>query len=139
MVALIVGAPDGLDRITLCKLFLDRFPRSPLMPRALLLMAEEAERAAASLGTRAHRRLQDPGGQQVSKSDLFLNDPGLDRYSRLRISFDFDETTGQYAYDGRAYREILRRFPRSPEAAQARSRLESHAEAHAPLGQKSRP
>ena len=108
------------------------------MPRALFLMAEEAERAASSLGSRAHRRLQDTGGQLVTQSDLYLNDPGLDRYSRLRINFDFNETTGQFAYDGRAYREILRRFPRSQEAVQARARLEPRVEANEPLGQKSR-
>jgi hypothetical protein len=139
VIALIVASRDGLDRITLCKLFLERFAGSRLAPRALLLMAEEADRAAANLARGAHRRIGDSEGQPVSQNDLYLNDPGLDRYSRLRISFDFDETTGRYAYDGRAYREILRRFPRSPEAVQARSRLESRADTPAPLGQESPP
>ena len=129
VIDMIVAMRDGLDRITLCKLFLDRFPRSPLIPRALLLMAEEADRAASALATRAHRRIQDSGSESVSQYELYLNDPGLDRYNRLRITFDFNETTGRYAYDGRAYREILRRFPRSPEAVQARARLEARIDA----------
>jgi hypothetical protein len=140
IVDLIEGTRDGLDRITLCKLFVEKFPRSRLIPRALLLMGEEADRAASSLTTRANRRIQGSGSrEEVSQVELYLNDPGLDRYSRLRISFDFDEATGRYSYDGRAYREILRRFPRSQEAIQARSRLEGRRDAQPPLGQKLRP
>ena len=38
---------------------------------------------------------------------------------------DFDPASKQFHYDGAAFREILRRHPRSPEAAEARSRLQS--------------
>jgi hypothetical protein len=127
VLALIAGARDGLDRIALCKLFIERFPSSPLKARAFLMMGEEADRAAASMGGRAHRRLEGAAGQHITERDFYLNDPGLDRYSRLKINFDFDEPTGQYAYDGRAFREILKRFPLSDEAAKARSRLERGA------------
>ncbi len=127
VMALIAGARDGLDRLTLCKLFIERFPSSPLMSRAFLMMGEEADRAAASLGGRAHRRLQGAAGEHLKARDLYLNDPGLDRYSRLKINFDFDEATGQYSYDGRAFREILKRYPLSNEAGQARLRLERGA------------
>ena len=127
VMALIAGARDGLDRITLCKLFIERFLSSPLKPRALLMMGEEADRAAASLGGRAHRRLEGAAKEHLKVRDLYLNDPGLDRYSRLKINFDFDEATGQYSYDGRAFREILKRYPLSKEAGQARARLERGA------------
>ena len=124
LMALIAGARDGLERIALCKLFIEHFTSSPLTPRAFLMMGEEADRAAASLSGRAHRRLDRAAGLRVNARDLYLNDPGLDRYSRLKISFDFDDATGQFAYDGRAFREILKRYPSSSEAGQARSRLE---------------
>ena len=124
VLALMAGSRDGVDRIALGKLFVERFPSSPLAPRAFLMMGEEADRAAASLGGRAHRRLDGTPAEHLKARDLFLNDPGLDRYSRLKINFDFDEATGRYAYDGRAFREILRRYPLSNEARPARSRLE---------------
>ena len=127
VIALIAGARDGVDRIALCKLFIERFPSSRLTPRALLMMGEEADRAAPSLGGRAHRRLEGTSGERLKSRDLYLNDPGLDRYSRLKISFDFDEASGRYAYDGRAFREILKRYPLSSEASQARTRLERGA------------
>jgi hypothetical protein len=115
---------DPFDRIALCRLFLDHFKRSPLAARALLLMAEEADRAAVSLSRRAAARAEgvDLSKLKVPLRDLYLSDPGLDRYSRLRVKFDFDEAKGRYVYDGQAYFELMRRFPNSPEAARARSR-----------------
>jgi len=57
-------------------------------------------------------------------ASYFLNYNGLDRYRRLGVVFDFDAASKSYRYDGAAFREILRRHPRSPEAAEARRRLE---------------
>ncbi|PYT02243.1 MAG: hypothetical protein DMF60_21890, partial [Acidobacteria bacterium] len=53
-----------------------------------------------------------------------LNDAGLDRYSKLRIVFDFNESISEFVYDGRAYRDVVRRFPDREEATIARKRLE---------------
>ena len=36
----------------------------------------------------------------------------------------FDRASKQFHYDGAAWREIIRRYPNSPEAAEARKRLE---------------
>jgi hypothetical protein len=118
---------DGLDRLALCRLFLERFGHSRHAPRALLLVAEEAERAAASLTQHARRRLKTLGdeGAGAEVEDYYLSDPGLDRYSRLHIAFRFDAAQTRYAYDGKAYRELLRRYPQSAEAATARRRLEN--------------
>lgn len=124
VVALVAGTRDGVDRIALCKLFIERFPGSALKPLALLKMGQEADLAAASLGGRARRRLEGGAEEHLKKRELYLNDPGLDRYSRLKINFDFDEATDRYYYDGRAFREILERYPLSKEAGQARLRLE---------------
>jgi hypothetical protein len=118
-------ASDGLDRIALCQLFLQQFSRSRLGSRALLLLAEAAEGAAASLSQRAHRRLKtlDERKDDLNVADYYLNDPGLDRYSRLRVAFRFDASQTRYAYDGKAYGEILRRYPQSAEAETARRRI----------------
>ena len=119
---LIETAADGLDRIAMCELFLERFARSPLTPRVMLALAHEADRAAYSLTRRARKRLAKLDEQ--SPRDYYLNDPGLDRYSKLRVKFDFNQATAGYVYDGQAYREIIKRFPASDEAKRARQRLD---------------
>jgi len=118
---------DGLDRIALCRLLLEQFSHSRYGPRALLLLGEEAGRAAAALTQHARRRLKalDEQQQDAQVEAYYLNDPGLDRYSRLRVAFRFDASQGRYAYDGQAYRDILRRYPQSAEAVVARRQLEA--------------
>lgn len=130
MMKLIEGTTDGLDRIALCRLFLEHFSRSPLAPRALLVIGEAADRAAATLTGHAHRRLKnlDEQNSKATRRDYYLNDSGLDRYSKLGVTFDFKEDAVRYAYDGKAYREILKRFPRSEEAQVARDRLDRLAQ-----------
>ena len=127
LMKLIETATDSTERIALCKLFLEYFTRSALAPRAWLAMGEEADRAATTLTRNARRRLKTlgEGTTNASLRDYYLNDSGLDRYSRLRVVFDFKGSTSEYAYDGKAYREIVRRFPNSEEARIARGRLES--------------
>jgi hypothetical protein len=121
---LIEASTDGVDRITLCRTIIARFSRSHLVPRAMLTLGEEAERAAETLSQRTRRRLAEVRGVDASLRDYYLSDAGLDRYSRLGIVFDFDETNVQLIYDGRAYREIIRRFPKAEESRLARQRLE---------------
>lgn len=123
---LIEGTKDGLDRISLCRLLIERFSQSQLVPRALLLMGEEADRAALTLTQRARKRLADASEENwnASARAYFLNDVGLDRYSKLHIVFDFNESTSEYVYDGRAYGDLVRRFPNHEEAGLARERIE---------------
>ena len=40
------------------------------------------------------------------------------------MTFDYDATSDLIVYDGAAYRELLRRYPRSAEARTAGDRLE---------------
>ncbi|HWP42547.1 MAG TPA: hypothetical protein VNO14_04880 [Blastocatellia bacterium] len=120
-------AENGFDRIVLCRLLSDHFKRSPLAALSLLRLAEEAERAAASLSARARRRLSGIDKDGLNARDYYLSDAGLDRYSRLGVGFDFDEAAARYVYDGQAYRDIIRRYPRTPEARIARARLEARA------------
>lgn len=123
----LIRGSDDFDRIVRARIFLDVFTKSPLRPAVLMLYGVEAEAAAARLSRDAVRRLEEremtAGGAPVFS--YFMNYNGLDRYRRQEIVFTFDLTRKQYRYDGSAWREILRRYPQSAEAAEARKRLEA--------------
>jgi hypothetical protein len=125
LLRLVRGSAE-FDRLARARLLLESFPRSALRPAALLVLGDAAAEAAGRLTREARRRL-DPaemsaGGAPVAS--YFLNYNGLDRYRRLGVVFDFDAASKSYRYDGAAFREIIRRHPRSPEAEEARKRLE---------------
>jgi hypothetical protein len=114
------------DRLARARIMLEAFPRSALRPAALLVFGDAAAESAERLTREARRRL-DPAEMRAGgapAASYFLNYNGLDRYRRLGVVFDFDPASKSYRYDGAAFREILRRHPRSPEAAEARQRLE---------------
>ena len=50
---------------------------------------------------------------------------GLDRLNKIGVKYVFDNSKKEYHYDGWAWREILRRHPRSAEALEAQKRLAS--------------
>jgi len=117
---------DEFDRIVRAKTFLDVFPRSPLVPKVLALYASEADDIAEKLSQTAQRRftrneLPADGAPEFS---YYLNYSGLDRYNREGITFEFDRATKKFSYDGVAWRELIKRYPNSPEAADARKHLE---------------
>ncbi|MDT4952145.1 MAG: hypothetical protein QOJ02_283 [Acidobacteriota bacterium] len=118
---------EDFDRIIRARIFLDVFQRSPLRPMVLMIYGETAEKAAGKLSRDAVRRLDEKemaaGGAPAFS--YFLNFNGLDRYRRQGITFTFDRATKQFHYDGASWREIVRRYPRSPEAEEARKRLEA--------------
>jgi hypothetical protein len=118
---------EDFDRVVRARIFLDVFQRSALRPRVLMLYGEAAEKAAGRLSRDAVRRLDEKemaaGGAPVFS--YFLNYNGLDRYRRQGITFVFNRASRQFHYDGTSWREILRRYPRSPEAVEARKRLEA--------------
>jgi hypothetical protein len=89
----------------------------------MLLLGEEAERVGDTLSQRTRRRLAEVRAGDASLRDYYLSDAGLDRYSRLGIVFDFNERSGEFVYDGRSYREIIRRAPGTDEARLAKQRL----------------
>ena len=117
---------QGFDRISRARIFLDHFRRSPLRPAVLLLLGDSAEEAADKLSKAAARRLNEITDAPLEFS-YYRNYSGLDRYNRLRITFDFDESTKRFHYDGAAWRELIRRHPKSPEAATAHQRLKAQA------------
>jgi hypothetical protein len=112
LVCLIVNSAD-FDRIARARIFLGVFSGSPLRPQVLLLFGEAAEEAAGKLTRDAVRRL---GALDFT---YYLNYTSLDRYNRQGIRFTFDRMTKQFHYDGAAWRELIRRHPKSPEAIKA--------------------
>ncbi|HZH30763.1 MAG TPA: hypothetical protein VEY11_08365 [Pyrinomonadaceae bacterium] len=125
----LIRGSEEFDRLARARIFLDNFARSPLRPAVLLLFGDEAELAAAKLSQAAARRLDEremtAGGAPLES--YFLNFNELDRYNRQGITFIFERAAKRFRYDGEAWREILRRYPRSPEAAGARQRLDALA------------
>jgi len=113
---------QGFDRISRARTFLDYFTRSPLRPKVLLLLGDTAEEIAVNLSKDATRRLNGNTGDAPEFS-YYLNHTGLDRYNRLRVGFVFNQSTKRLHYDGAAWRELIRRHSKSPEALEARKRL----------------
>jgi hypothetical protein len=117
----LIKLSSDFDRIVRARIFLDYFARSSLRPEVLLILGDAAERLSEKISRDARRRIGDTSS--APEFSFFLNYPGLDRYNRQRIRFVFDEKARRLHYDGSAWLEILRRYPRSAEADQARSRL----------------
>ncbi|MCA1593237.1 MAG: hypothetical protein LC754_11425 [Acidobacteria bacterium] len=125
----LVRGSEDFDRLARARIFLDIFPRSPSRPAALLFYGDAAEEAAAKLSREAQRRLDEremaAGGAPVAS--YYMNYVGLDRYRKQGVAFVFDRAAKQFHYDGWAWREIVRRHPRSPEAKEARRHLDALA------------
>ncbi len=125
----LIGGADEFDRVARARVFLDAFPRSSLRPQVLLMYGDAAEEAAAKLSREAERRFERrelPAGGAPEFS-YYLNYSGLDRYNRQRVIFTFDRAARKFHYDGAAWREIMQRYLNSPEAVEARKRLETLA------------
>jgi hypothetical protein len=124
LLGLIKGSVD-FDRIARARIFLDNFNASELRPEVLLIYTLAAEELATRLSRDAARRLDEPemvaGGAPLFS--YFLNFSGLDRYNRQGVTFVFDARAKRFHYDGEGWRELVHRYPRSPQAAEARKRL----------------
>jgi hypothetical protein len=121
----LLEAADEFDRVARARIFLGTFPHSPLRPTVLLTYGDAAEAAAAKLSREAERRFEKrelpPAG--APEFSYYLNYSGLDRFNRQGVTFSFDRSSKQFHYEGWAWREIVRRYPNSAEAAEARLRL----------------
>jgi hypothetical protein len=128
----LIKASDGFDRVVRAKIFLDNFTGSELRPEVLLIYALAAEDAATHLSRDAARRLDEKemnaGGAPMFS--YFLNFNELDRYNRQGITFLFDQNAKQFRYDGEGWQELIHRYPRSPQAGEARKRLEAASVRH---------
>lgn len=124
LLSLIKGSED-FDRIVRARIFLDTFRLSELRAEVLMIYSLAAEDVAGRLSLDASRRLDEKemtaGGAPVFS--YFLNYNGLDRYNRQGVTFVFDARQRKFRYDGEGWQEIVRRYPRSPQAVEARKRL----------------
>ena len=128
LLRLIKGSED-FDRIARARIFLDHFTFSEFRPEVLLIYSQTAEDIAGRLSREALRRLDEKemtaGGAPLFS--YFLNYAGLDRYNRQGVTFVFDSQEKRIRYDGEGWQELVHRYPRSPEAAEARKRIESRS------------
>jgi hypothetical protein len=124
LLRLIKGSVD-FDRIARARIFLDNFTFSEQRPEVLLIYCQAAEDVASRLSRDASRRLEESeleaGGAPLFS--YFLNFNELDRYNRQGITFVFDAREKRFRYDGEGWQELVHRYPRSPEAVEARKRL----------------
>ncbi len=129
LLRLIKGSED-FDRIVRARIFLDHFTSSVFRPEVLLIYSQAAEDTAGHLSREAMRRL-DPQEMSAGGAPIlsyFLNYNGLDRYNRQGVTFVYDVREKTLRYDGEGWQELVHRYPRSPEAAEARKRLATMAE-----------
>ena len=121
----LIKASEDFDIIVRARLFLDYFRASSLRPEVLMIYSLAAEDVAARLSHDARRRLDEnemsAGGAPMFS--YFLNYTGLDRYNRQGVNFVFDQVQKRFRYDGEGWRELVHRYPDSPQSAEARKRL----------------
>lgn len=107
LIELIEQTPDDFVKIRLARICADEFRSAPFAPAALALLAQAAERSAQRLTVASRKRT---GGDD---DFAIANDVSLDRFSRIGVKFKAAD--GRLVYDGAAWREIARLYPRSAE------------------------
>lgn len=125
--AKLVQASSGFDQVELATEFFNLFPESKFRPSILLLFGDLIEEASIKLTRDANNKLK---GKEMAASaapvySYYLNFVSLDRYRKLGIAFLFNSTTRQFHYDGSAWNELIKKYPATLEAAEARKRIET--------------
>lgn len=125
----LIRSAEDFELIARARIFLETFPNSLLRPAVLLLVGDTAEGICERLSRDAGRRLdqKEIAGSGAPEYSYFLNFNALDRYNRQNVRFVLDRRLKQFHYEGAAWRELVRRYPNSPEATEARKRLETLA------------
>ena len=125
--ARLVQATDGFDQIEVAVEFFSLYADSKFRPSILLLFGDLLEEVAAKLSKDATSRLsrKEMAASAAPMHSYYLNFVSLDRYRKLGVVFPFNPTTKQFHYDGESWKEIITKFPASPEAAEATKRLDS--------------
>lgn len=118
----LIETSHAFDQISRARIFLDYFPRSLLRPKILLILGESAEKIADKLSSDAARKISPDNGE-APEFTYYMNYTGLDRYNRQGVKFVFNQSSKRFHYDGAAWRELVRRYPKTPEAVEARKRL----------------
>ncbi len=125
--ARLVQSSDGFDQIERAQIFLETFAASPLRPAILLLFGDLMEETALKISTDATKRLdhREMAASGAPLHSFYLNYVSLDRYRKIGINFTFNSSTKLLHYNGATWREIIEKFPKSSEAAEAQKRLDS--------------
>jgi len=125
--ARLVQALDGYDQIEAANQYFALYPESKFRSATLLLYGDVIEEIAAKLSKDATSKLKR-GEMAASAAPLhsyYLNYVSLDRYRKLGVIFLFNSATKQYHYDGGSWAEIIKKYPGTPEAAEAQKRIDS--------------
>jgi hypothetical protein len=125
--ATLVQASSGFEQIEVAVQFLELYPESQLRPPILLLFGDLLEETAGRLSRDAGSRLsrKEMAATGAPLHSYYLNFVSLDRYRKLGVKYQFNASTRQFHYDGASWKEILAKFPGSPEAVEATKRLNS--------------
>lgn len=125
--ARLVQAADGFEQIEIAVEFLNLYPASTFRPSILLLYGDLLEEAAVKLSKDAGSRLsrKEMAASAAPLHSYYLNFNMLDRYRKLGVIFLFNPNSRAYHYDGWSWKEIVTKFPGSPEAIEAQKRIDS--------------
>lgn len=125
--ARLIQASGGFEQIERAMLYLEHFPNSALRPAILLLTGDLIETSAQKISLDAAKKLdrQEIKASGAPAHSFFLNFAPLDRFRKIGINFLFNQTTKNFHYDGATWREIVAKFPKNSEAADAQKRLDS--------------
>lgn len=122
-----VQALDGFDQIEAATEFFQLYPSSKQKPSILLLFGDLIEAEAVKISKHANNNLKrsEMAASAAPLHSYYLNYNRLDRFRKLGIIFLFNSTAKQFHYDGASWKEIAAKFPASPEAAEAKQRIET--------------
>jgi hypothetical protein len=125
--AKLVQASSGFDQIELAAFYFSLYPDSKFSPTILLLFGDLCQETAVRLSRDAASRLdrREMAASGAPLHSYYLNFNMLDRYRKLGITFRFNPETKTYYYDGASWRKLIEKFGASPEAAEARKRLDA--------------
>jgi len=123
----LIKASDDMEKIERERIFLEVFYNSPFRPAVLLLFGNEAATVAERLSRDVIRRLdkKEMEASGAPAHSFYMNFKEMDKYRRQGMTFTFDMNQKKYFYDGEAWREIVKRYPQSTEAIEAKKRLEA--------------
>ena len=122
-----VQAESGFDQIESAVQFFELYPNSKFRPSILLLFGDLVEEISAKLSLDATKKLKrlEMAASAAPLHSYYLNYVSLDRYRKLGIVFLFNSAFKKFHYDGASWKEIITKFPASPEATEAQKRLDS--------------
>lgn len=123
----LIQSSEGFEQIERAVIFLETFFRSRLRPAMLLYAGDLIEETSEKLTLDANKKLtkEELAAATAPHYSFFLNYNGLDRYRKLNITFLFNTSTRYYHYDGAYWKEAIRDYPLSKEAAEAKTRMEN--------------